>query len=1313
LQGKSRVNINESIMDDHTPFPCQSGHAESQFPEQLSSQDLVVQLEQNLQVSANHDNITGLIQVAYATVIWAYTGEKSVRFISSSSDKSFHQTHSLIISPQTTVADAYLQVARSSQGCGKVCPTVTNILIDVSSGEPAAFSQPGHKIPLQVLFQPDTRNARVRIRIYFDQASIDAFQVDSVGRHLSAQIKLILGACSDARISNFGALLHEDIAYIRALNSQAQIMDYRTVHRCISETAALSPTEVAIEAWDGVLTREELEQESNSLASTLIDAGVERGCVVGIVMDKSVWTPVVMLATLKAGAAFLLLEPTLPFERLKTMTQTARTSHAVTSREHVGAVCSLVATVVVNDGQGNFLLVDKGNNRNSINGSRHLAEVDPKDPAFLIFTSGSSGKPKAIVTQHFAWVTGYTQHIHKFGITQKKRVFQYASYSFVVSILDTLSTLLVGGIVCIPGPEERSNALERVICRLRAEYVCMTPSVAKTIDPTNVPSIRTLVLVGEPIPRSLVEAWLSTSKATLRNGYGQSETCSMNSTATLTRSSVSQRNIGNSTWLRYWVVDPWDHHRLMPVGGLGELLIEGYSVAQEYLDQPDKTAAAFIQRPSWASDFGAGEQGRRWYKTGDLVQYQANGDLFLYGRKDAQLKVHGQRVEAAEIEHYVLKAFHNEIGQVIVDKISYLDQSDAAKLVAFVALLEDRDTPICSIGNQARYTLEKELRDEMVKRLQEHVPMWMIPTAVIVVSKMPRTATGKLDRRTLREDYIASLHPTEKNVQPSTKSDGQVETTCERLGETSQTNLEVLKRLWSRILKVEEDDLSPESRWINVGGDSLAALILVKNATNLGFSFKSVDIMSGMPLIDLCQHRLDPNDLLQTSLQPVLESGEDTNNRRYPTSDFQREYLARTTKLSKDLLYRYIFTFRGTFVPQRLREALKVWIQNTEALRLTFSYSSQGDMLQSVISEHEEIWKLRLYGNDTDKQLELRSSNWDFLKHPVLISVQTNEVVGSETIKMGLHIHHSIFDGMSFNHLLHDLVSIYLGNHVPTRPSFVAYLRLLTQSTNSSDSIRYWKTLLYGSTPTILRTIPGSGIVASHNTQKHDRMIKRDLHLPLGLHGTKKVSMSTLVQSAWSIVLGVISQRADVVFLYLLHGRDEKITNSDLIIGCCVTECPLRVQLDDAMSCEELMVVVQEQVLQAAPHAYLGSNTIAARCTDWPSRERWYQHSSYVQHQTISTNEHIPVEDIGYIDVSEPDIEHKLVYDFDLLTRSTNSRELYLELRCPGQTYTHVEAHATADAFARTLRMLIEGEGSLGHLRQRVKDVPSLPVMSL
>jgi hypothetical protein len=178
-----------------------------------------------------------------------------------------------------------------------------------------------------------------------------------------------------------------------------------------------------------------------------------------------------------------------------------------------------------------------------------------------------------------------------------------------------------------------------------------------------------------------------------------------------------------------------------------------------------------------------------------------------------------------------------------------------------------------------------------------------------------------------------------------------------------------------------------------------------------------------------------------------------------------------------------------------------------------------------------------------------------------------------------------------------------------------------------------------------------------------------------------------------------------------VHGRDENVAKSDRIIGCCVAECPLRVQLDKSMSITDLTGLVQKQAMSSTSHAHLGSNTIATHCTDWPSKERVYHHSSFVLHQTVIAKEHIVVGDTRYIDVGEPEVEHKLTYDFDLAKSSSGPRELSFTLRCLRYVYTATEAEATADAFPTTLITLAAGHGNVGNLQQQLAILAAVPRM--
>lgn len=317
-----------------------------------------------------------------------------------------------------------------------------------------------------------------------------------------------------------------------------------------------------------------------------------------------------ILATLKAGAAFLLLDLALPPQRLRIQTEKTAVSQIITTRDHTALACKLASTVIVNEGRGKFSLVDTGSQLGGPSIIEHTP-ISPKDPAFYIFTSGSCGSPKAIVAQHDAWVTACGEP-HKLDITDSTRVFQYSSFSYIVCILDILHTLIAGGTVCIPSPGERTNNLAGAIRRLKPDFVRLTPSVLKVLDPDQVPSIRTVVSAGEAMQRSLAEKWLTSGRVRMRNGYGQSEACGTNSTAEMALSTANFRSIGSDSRLGFWVADPWKHDRLMPVGAMGELILEGHSVAHEYLDEPGKTAAAFISTPRWAVPFGAGADRRRW-----------------------------------------------------------------------------------------------------------------------------------------------------------------------------------------------------------------------------------------------------------------------------------------------------------------------------------------------------------------------------------------------------------------------------------------------------------------------------------------------------------------------------------------------------------------------------------------------------------------------------------------------------------------------------------------------------------------------------
>jgi non-ribosomal peptide synthetase component F len=412
-------------------------------------------------------------------------------------------------------------------------------------------------IPLQLFCEceGEITGTSIRVTAWSDSNYIDAFHIYSYVRHFLKYACDIWQSKHNARLEDFDLLTASDRAFVSRWNSEAQRLDSRTIHECISQTAFRGPDRLAIGTWDGQLSRGELEQQADILAQLLGQANVRRECVVGILMYRSKSVPVAILGTLKAEAAFLLLDVSLPTERLRIQTEKTKVMQIVTARDYTALACKLVSTVIADEGCGKFSVVDTGCQQQASSVIEHTPTAYPDDPVLYTFTSGSSGVPKAIRIHHDAWVSACGEP-HRLDVTESTRVFQYSSFSYVASIIEILHNLIAGGTLCIPAPEERLNDLAGAIQRLKPDFVRLTPSVLKLLDPSQVPSIQTVASVGEPIQRSLADKWLTSGRVKLQNEYGQSEACGSYSTATLSSLTANYRSIGADSRMGYWVVDP-------------------------------------------------------------------------------------------------------------------------------------------------------------------------------------------------------------------------------------------------------------------------------------------------------------------------------------------------------------------------------------------------------------------------------------------------------------------------------------------------------------------------------------------------------------------------------------------------------------------------------------------------------------------------------------------------------------------------------------------------------------------------------------
>ena len=442
------------------------------------------------------------------------------------------------------------------------------------------------------------------------------------------------------------------------------------VHHLIEQQTREQPDSTAIHSWEGDVTYAELDNLSSQLAAHLAnDRGVGPDKFVPLYFEKSMWTVVAMLAVLKAGGAFVPLDPAHPISRMKEMVSQVRAEVVLTSPQHAGKCANIASNVcIVSRASLQDLKQEK---------DFYLSNDSILAAAYVIFTSGSTGNPKGVVIEHRQVSTSSVHGGRAMGFESKPRMLQFASYTFDACILEVITTLVYGGCVCVPSDWQRSNDIVGFMNTARVTCAFFTPSLLVNIAPEELQTLDTVILGGESVPSDLVADW--SQRVRLIIAYGPTECCVICCTLdTSTSEAIAKGDIGYPVGGRPWIVDPTDTDTLAPVGTVGELLIEGPILARGYINDECKTAAAFIRNPRWM------RRAARLYKTGDLVRYNADGGVNFVCRKDNQVKLRGQRLELGEVEQQIRRCLYPLQVDVAAEVVTPTDGKGAPFLAAFI-----------------------------------------------------------------------------------------------------------------------------------------------------------------------------------------------------------------------------------------------------------------------------------------------------------------------------------------------------------------------------------------------------------------------------------------------------------------------------------------------------------------------------------------------------------------------------------------------------------------------------------------------------
>nr|QEO74129.1 condensation domain-containing protein [uncultured bacterium] len=633
------------------------------------------------------------------------------------------------------------------------------------------------KFDLTLAFQADDEQAAI-----FVEYSTEIFDASTIDRFCGSFVTLLTTMLEDPtrRISELPLMTAAELQQLAEWNPAPPAERGRaSIHRVFEAQVDRTPERQAVSSGGESLTYCELDERANRLAHHLLAAGVRTGDLVGLCFERSLDLVVALLATLKAGAGYLPLDPSYPAERLAFALEDSGVSVVLTKEAQAGSLPSHLRIVAL----------DKEASAIAARSPRRLDLLDlpsdPELPAYVIYTSGSTGRPKGVVIPHGHVTRLFTATDPWFGFGPEDVWTLFHSYAFDFSVWEIWGALLYGGrLVVVPFWESRSpEAFYTLLRDERVTVLNQTPSAflqllwaEESVLGGAAPdlALRRVIFGGEALDLSSLAPWFrrhGDEHPLLVNMYGITET-----TVHVTYRPIHQADLAAGRGsvvgvpipdLTLHVVDP--DLQLQPIGVPGEIVVGGEGVAQAYLGRPELTAQRFVPDP-----FGA--PGARLYRSGDLARRLPDGDLEYLGRIDHQVKIRGFRIELGEIEAVLSR--HPGLSQVVV-----LVREDT--LVAYYVPAGETAVSVADL----RAALGKELPDYMI-------PSWFVP-----LPSLPLTANGKVDRKALPAPDAG--RPGSDFVAP----EGPVQ---ERLAE-----------IWAEVLKLER--IGARDNFFELGGHSLLA----------------------------------------------------------------------------------------------------------------------------------------------------------------------------------------------------------------------------------------------------------------------------------------------------------------------------------------------------------------------------------------------------------------------------------------------------------------------------------------------------------
>jgi amino acid adenylation domain-containing protein len=1058
-----------------------------------------------------------------------------------------------------------------------------------------------------------------------DDGSWDTIRVTPDG--IDSAVSAGITGCLEMLLAGALAEPNRRVAYVPLINSRdwhnvsvewkINEFDYpkdRCLYQHFETQVELHPGAIAIVTHEGTITYAELNRRANQLAHYLLTFGIDPEAPVAICLDRSIDLVVAVLGVFKAGGACVLVDPDMPRHRMELNFAECRPTLTLTQASWVGHLP-----------ESGVVFLDTDTAKIAAHATHNLpARVSVEHLCAIFFTSGTTGSPKGVLFPHRECFSVLWAQLHTFELTPADCVLHTASVSFASFLGLLVLPLSVGASIFLArsGGNQDPEYLARMIVDLNITVISVVPSVLRYLvallneTPNRECTVRHISINGDALPPDLEKIAVERLGARLHKSYGLTEAPGACDSNCRQQSGKPQHvTIGRPTDMDVYVLDRF--LQPVPIGVQGEIFLNGPSLARGYLHQPELTAERFLPNP-----FNH-QPGARMYRTGDLARWLPEGIIAFLGRADNQVKVRGTRIQVEEIEAAL--SSHPSVREAVV--LLHQPTTGDRLLIAVVG-------PIVGAAID-----EHELR----QFLRGSLSVAMIPTRIIAIAELPRTPSGKVDRRAVSE--LGTTLERSKSVAISPRSRVEKE----------------LARIWADVLQC--DEFGTRDNFFELGGDSIRAIQIASRAIQAGIRIAPKDLLEHETIERLALILKTPDSALALPTpKSKLARQCDSDAAAFPSmrlsridvddlivrlrahqgGDAEVEDLYPLTPMQEGMLFHALQTPEAPWYFQQFSYRLKVtatdalahqraWqhlVDHHAALRTAVSWKLRDEPFQVVYRQVAVPWEqidwrgVEPIGQQDRLGGYLKTEcrrGFDLSKAPLLRLALIQESENSFIVVCNYH--HLIFDGWSAGLLMRDLLSLHhqlcdgQDTKLPSTPPMREFVEWL-QRQDAADAERFWRQELQGfTTPTLAATQrpPVDHSPSEFDFAEEILRLSPEIQIELGSFAQKhRLTLGTIFHAAWAIVLSTYTGESDVVFGSTVSGRASELADVESTVGLYMNTLPARVQIRFDQNLADWLRSLQGRLLRMSGYAHSSLGKIQ-RWTEVPSGQPFFDHILIVE----------------------------------------------------------------------------------------------------